>query len=477
MLSICFCSIALATPARSTGAATVPALMVSDIHFDPFWDLAKTQKLAVAPVGEWKKILSGPDSSDRQQRFAALQASCPTRGTDTEYALLASSVRAMHAEAADARFITLSGDLIAHGFDCKYRAAFPHSSESEYESFVTRTIAFVESEMHAAVPGAVIYTALGNNDSGCGDYKLDEHGGFLARVGPAIAAHLGVSQDERAQVLRQFAVGADYSVPFPALIRHARVIVLNDLFLAKNYQSCSGKPAASAAADEIAWLRNQLEAARRTHEKVWVIAHIPPGINPYSTARNLRDVCGGEPADLFLSSDALGKTLAEFGDVIRLAVFAHTHMDELRLLQPVGGATVAHPAVAVKMIGSISPIDGNKPSFTVAQVKAATAELVDYQVYAASNASGVNTTWSKEYDFRDSYHEPVFTAKALADLIAQFQADGSAKLAVSQNYLRDFFVGDRSAILVNFWKPYVCALANQTPESYRSCVCSTGNKR
>lgn len=476
-LGLLFCCMAVAAPAHGHSAATVPALLVSDIHFEPFWDPAKTEKLEKLPVGDWNKILSTPDSPDRAERFAALEASCPTRGTDTEYALLASSLRAMRAEAAGARFITLSGDLVAHALDCKFHVVFPHASESDYQNFVARNIAYVESELHSYFPGAIVYTALGNNDSGCGDYKLDEGGSFLARVGPAIAAHLGTSAAERVQVVHQFAAGGDYSAPFPAPMRHARVIVLDDLFLAKNYESCSGKAAAKSGIDEIAWLRKSLEAARRDHENVWVIAHIPPGINPYSTARSLRNVCGGEPADLFLSSHALGDTLAQFGDVIRLAIFAHTHMDEIRLLQPVGGAKASRPAVAVKMISSISPIDGNNPSFTVAQVDAGTASLVDYQVYAGSNASGVNTTWSKEYDFRDAYHEPAFTAFTIEDLIAHFQADEAAQSAMSQSYLRNFFVGDRSAILVYFWKPYVCALANQTPQDYRSCVCGTENKR
>ena len=42
---------------------------------------------------------------------------------------------------------------------------------------------------------------------------------------------------------------------------------------------------------------------------------------------------------MFLSSEALAETMARFGDVIRLAIFAHTHMDEVRLLA--GGGSSA----------------------------------------------------------------------------------------------------------------------------------------
>ena len=454
--------------------ATVPVLMVSDIHFEPFWDPAKAVELAAAPVTQWRAILAAPNTADRRQRFADLQIGCHDKGTDTLYPLLASSLAAMRADAAGARFITLSGDLIAHDFGCKFNSIFPHATPSDYRAFVAKTVEFVALELHASFPGVPLYTALGNNDTDCGDYQLDAHGTLLANVGPQIVADLGVREPERNQALKDFMSGGYYDVALPAPMRHARLVVLDDQFMAKKYRSCSGAPDPKAAADQIAWLREQLESARRDHERVWVMAHIPPGVDPYSTARKMRDVCGGESPEMFLSSGALAATLADFGDVIRLVILGHTHMDELRLLEPPGGESAAHPAVAVKIVGSISPVDQNNSSFTVARVDAATAELVDYQVFAASGPTGVRTVWSKEYDFRATYGVPAFTASSVAELIARFRADPGAQSQVSQSYLRNYFVGDRSKELVPFWPQYVCALANSTQETYRACVCPSG---
>ena len=67
-----------------------------------------------------------------------------------------------------------------------------------------------------------------------------------------------------------------------------------------------------------------------------MMGHIPPGIDPFTTILKMRNVCGGKPPDEFLASDELGKTIGDFGDVVLLAIFAHTHMDELRLLKPSG---------------------------------------------------------------------------------------------------------------------------------------------
>jgi sphingomyelin phosphodiesterase acid-like 3 len=448
--------------------ATLNALLVSDIHFEPFWDPAKAVQLAAAPVEQWDAIFAAPDSPDRARRFAALQKECHARGNDTSYSLLESSLKAMRAHASGARFITLSGDLMAHQFSCKLQAAIPNRTPAQYRSFAAKTVAFVLARLRRAFPGVPVYTALGNNDSDCGDYQQDAGSPFLAAAGKAIAA--GLPPAERSGVERMFAADGDFGAPLPEPIRGARILVLDDVFMAAKYATCAGKPDSDPAADQIAWLRRQLDAARRQHLKVWVMAHLPPGINAYAAVRNLRNVCGGESADTFLASNALAATLSEYGDVVRLAIFGHTHMDEVRLIVPAGGDSAKHPAIAARIVGSISPVDGNDPSFTVAQIDPETATMIDDQVYAASDASG--STWAEEYDFARAYHEPAFTGSAVSALIARFQADPRAQSPESEDYLSNYFVGGRALELKAFWPAYVCSLANLTPASYRGCVCS-----
>ena len=472
---VCFVTIFLAGVASPVFAETARAsqpsvrvLMVSDIHFEPFWDPGKAAKLAAAPAAKWSAILAAPDSPDRAERFADLQKTCPARGFDTDYTLLRSSLHAMRDDAAGAGFVTVSGDLLAHDFSCKYATVFSHSTPAGYEAFAAKTLEFVVDELRGAIPGVPVYAALGNNDSGCGDYHLDAHGVFLAATGPVMVAD--VPAGERKLALRDYGAFGDYSVRLPAPMEHSRLLVLDNLFMADNYETCGGKPDAAPSAAQIAWLRGELGQARRNGEKVWVMAHIPPGINPYSTIRKMANVCAGDAPVRFLSSDALPATLADFGDVVRLAIFAHTHMDELRLLRaPEAG--VHEPPVALKMVPSISPVNGNNPSFVVARVDAATATLKDYRVMAASNQTGVDTKWSEEYDFARAYHEPAFSSAAVGQLIAGFRADPTAKTAASEDYLRNYFVGDRSSAIRAFWPEYVCALDHYTAGGFKACMC------
>jgi sphingomyelin phosphodiesterase acid-like 3 len=470
-----------ATPARPTDSAPAesrdtPALLISDIHFDPFHDPARAQELVAAPVSQWRSILSAPPSANQQQAFTALQQSCHARGVDTPWALFDSSLQAMRARQPNARFMMVSGDLIAHGFTCRYAAVFPGSKPDDYQAFVLKTLSFVMGELRASFPGMPVYVALGNNDTGCDDYQLDARSDFLAQAGRIVAE--GLPLPERQQALSEFGEGGYYSVAMAEPMYGTRLIVVNDLFFSPYYSTCGGKPDPASGAAEMSWLERQLAEARRSGQRVWVMGHIPPGIDPYSTAAKFRNLCGGQAPVRFLSSDKMADLLVEYADVVRLGIFAHTHMDEMRLLVPESSQLpgASEERVAIKIIPSISPVDGNNPSFTVARVNPSSAVLEDYEVIAANNQTGINAHWTAEYDYARSYHEARFSSSAVKELIGEFRADRDAKTEASKAYLRGYFVGDRSMVLNLFWAQYVCALDNYTARKYTACVCSAARE-
>ena len=93
---------------------------------------------------------------------------------------------------------------------------------------------------------------------------------------------------------------------------------------------------------------------------------------------------------------------------------------------------------------------------------------------AASNQTGIATTWSREYDYAQAYHEAQFSPSTVKKLIAEFENDRGAKTEASKQYIRNYYVGDRSLELKPVWPLYVCALANHTADAYAACVCPTG---
>ncbi|MGD0737474.1 MAG: metallophosphoesterase [Terracidiphilus sp.] len=460
-------------PGAAAAKETIPVLMVSDIHFEPFWDPGKLQQLAAAPVSGWKGILAAPATADRETQFRALEDTCHTRGDDTSYPLLESGMKAIGKEAAGVKFVTVSGDLISHAFTCKFGAAFPKAAPDDYRAFVEKSIDFVVEDLRGALPGVPVYVALGNNDSDCGDYKLDAKSEFLAATGAEVTKDFPAA--ERKGALESFSVGGYYSVALPAPVEHARLLVLNDLFMSTRYTSCAGKDDTAPADAQVAWLEKQMAEARSKHEKVWVMGHIPPGVDPRASAAKAGDVCGKKGPKMYLASEKIAEELAAYSDVVKLAIFAHTHMDEVRVLKPENGMGMAGEGVAVKMVSSISPINGNAPSFTIARVDPDSAALKDYRVFTASNATGVDTTWKEEYDWGKTFHEDEFSAASLNKVIAGFKADPEGKTEASREYMHHFFSGIDSPLLALVWPQYVCGLTNDSAEAFKGCVCSAGH--
>jgi sphingomyelin phosphodiesterase acid-like 3 len=222
----------------------------------------------------------------------------------------------------------------------------------------------------------------------------------------------------------------------------------------------------------MAWLRAQLTQARASGEQVWVMAHIPPGVDVYTSFHRYLfapgEACNVQKPQMFLRNSLLGDTIAEFSDVVRLAIFAHTHMDEIRLLEDKTGV-----AVPAKLVPSISPINGNDPAFLVAQVSPQTATMKDYTVYAAANAQG--TAWAREYQYSTAYGLPDFSAGSVQKLTSDLIADKTGESQESRKYERYFLAGGGTFAtlgLQRLWPAYSCSLQESEPEAFHSCMCS-----
>lgn len=480
-----YLSIAAISPAQTAhthAATTVPALLLSDIHLDPFHDPAKFAKLRSAPPSAWAAILYASPSPTQAADFANLQNTCNAKGIDTPPILLDSALHAALRQQPHPLLVTISGDLLAHQFDCRFHTLAPSATDADYSAFAAKTVAFVALQLHQAFPHSAIYFALGNNDSGCKDYREDPSSAFLQTDAQSFAAG-ALSPPNRADILKEFPQLGDYNIALPAPIQHTRLIVLQDIFESKKYTACNGDENDDAATQQIAWLRTQLTAARAAHQHVWIMAHIPPGIDAYSTFTRHRDVCGGQSPETFLGSEALANTLTDFPDVIRLTLFGHTHMDEFRAYTTPGGA------IPGKLIPSITPVNGNNPSFTIAAIEPATATLKDYTVFAAANQTSTNnswdnknTTWSKEYSFSTTYHLPDLSGSSLAKLTNSFLTDKSGTSEASHAYQQFFYAGvpdavknisanAKAAAMQIVWPTYACAITHADAASFQSCVC------
>jgi sphingomyelin phosphodiesterase acid-like 3 len=322
-------------------------------------------------------------------------------------------------------------------------------------------------QVAATFKGLPVYLALGNNDSRCNHNRLDLHDTYLKTTGQAVIdALVGIRKSERKRALETYESAGYYAVTMAAPMKKTRLLVLDDIYLMTHYATCEADEKDQRGADEqIAWLNNQLDEAQKAGQQVWVMGHLPPTINAYSTLSKGAAICSGAQATTYLSTDKLSTSLTTHAGIVRLALFGHTHMDEFALL---GSQDTGVP---VKVIASVTAVSGNTPSFTVGQVQPSNATLTDYSVYLASNQCGVGTQWELEYRFGETYHEPSFTPKSLTELIARFTADAPGTSVESLAYQTHFFKGAPVSELGPFWSGYVCSMNHTTSADFKACAC------
>lgn len=365
-------------------SATVHAIFLSDIHLDPFKDPELVAQIAGQPaLAAETPAAAGP--------LAAAQQNCRSL-PDTSNELFRTGLVSMAPHAAAVSFVTVSGDLISHQFiqcfaamvlkqqpkdsESAQYAAFTEEQRLKYRNFVQTTIEYVTGNLRQTFPDTPIYYAMGNNDTDCGDYDIDPYGEFLRHMAEIVVNSLppNLSQADRATVRADFSAAGYYSTPL-AGAPNTRMIVLGDLFMSGSYATCAGKPDAVPAEAELDWLRGQL-AALNPGENVWVMGHIPPGLDLFSSAKKMRPV-------MYLKYD-FNDVLTSQSGVIRVGIFAHTHIDGLSMIQ---SADAAHP-VTLKVVQAISTDHGNLPTYTLADIDAKTGELLDYTLVTAAKSAG-----------------------------------------------------------------------------------------
>ena len=464
---------------------TVPALLLSDIHFDPFHNPRLVPQLRAAPIERWPAILDRGNGLKADARLAQLEVACRSPRLDTNWYLLQTALKAARGAEQRPVFVTLGGDLLTHQFSCRFQHLNPGATPADLSAFAAKTIAFVGMEMRLAFPKIPVYITLGNNDSGCADYRENAGSPFMNNAVATMTRAAAPAGSAHAAAMLQAATSpeGDYSVTLPSPLQHGRLIVLQDIFDASWYGPCGGGDYTRVQEkQQIAWLRAQLTAARAHGENVWVMGHIPPGVDVYGSFTKYvlrpKELCSA-PENTLLADDALADTLLDFADIIRLGLFAHTHMDELRLLRRPAtktekGLDLPAAAVPIKIVPSVTSFYGNHPAFLVAAIDKKTLLLEDWSTVVSPDAGGSAPPWPETYRFTAAYHLPDFSASSAAALAEGFTADPDGKAPRSAFFRDHFYAGGMGLYalgLQQIWPAYACAVRETRQENFHNCLC------
>ena len=431
-------------------------LHISDIHFNPFYDGSLFDQLNAQPVENWAGIL------DRSQ-----PPGISPKGQDSNYALIKSSLDDAFRRSPAPDFLLVAGDFLAHHWQSNYDqvAKKSHLADPQaYRVFTSKVIQFLAGEFHRRYPATPVLPALGNNDSDCGDYAITPQGPFLKMFAVAWAPLLGPDADRDA-FQAMFSQGGYFSLKLPRAKDH-RLIVLNTIFFSAKYANTCGTNNQTPAVDELGWLATALEQARAANETVWLLMHIPPGIDSFAT---LKSVQAKEPVVLWQPewTSRFLQLVERYQGTIQATFGGHMHKDDFRVIRLDG-----KPVLFSKLAPSISPIYRNNPGYQIGQYDRQTGAIANYQTYCLTNltADGKPTapaagSWVLEYDFRETYGFPALNSHSIAQL-----ADGlKTNATVQRNYIKFYSVSAAPEPSPQTIDIFRCGILSVTPAEFEAC--------
>ena len=224
--------------------------------------------------------------------------------------------------------------------------------------------------------------------------------------------------------------------------------------------------------DQFVWLKQQLDIAKHSNRKVYIVGHIPPAIGSYRHAQFWHDKYLNQYYDI------LDTYYDDDDKVIVGQLFGHIHSDEFRLIQRQGSkrsigsttttttttTTTATRYYPIYLAPSITPIYGSNPSFRIVEYRTTTAtttknsnnvvgELLNYDTYymnllhndgdeddgngyegnngsdgTSSSSSSTSTTnsnvvtFTKSKSFCDAYHVADLSSTSLQQVVHHLEA-------------------------------------------------------
>ena len=113
-------------------ASTDNVAHISDIHFNPFYDLSLFKNLNESEVTQWEEIFA----------TSTIKGFGTYNKDETNYPLLKASLEAMAQQSKTPSFVIFTGDFIAHEFHTKYQNA-NNGSMVGLDDFIKKTVTFV----------------------------------------------------------------------------------------------------------------------------------------------------------------------------------------------------------------------------------------------------------------------------------------------------------------------------------------------
>ncbi|HOI16375.1 MAG TPA: metallophosphoesterase [Geobacteraceae bacterium] len=433
-----------------------PVVVFSDIHFNPLYDPSLFKKLVSADAGEWAGIfqtsgMKGPSAW----------------GADTNYPLLVLALAGIQRNMGSCPLVIFTGDLLGHYLPQTFFSLYDPDNASHptpedvaaMKAFTDKTVAFVMQQVRSSVGAVPVMFALGNADSYTG---LGPDSSFLSNTAEMFYSQFVNGTIDQQTFLNTYKSGGYYSAEPSGT--NLTVIGLNTFEFSPAFKDVH----AEAVAAELSWFDATLASAKARGRKVWLLMHVPPGADKYSTAQSVDADGHITTATMMWNQDYQNRfldILAKYPGLIALTLTAHTHMDEYRIMSP-GNVAETTPSVA--------PYFGNNPAFKVFTISSDTWKATDYTSLNYDLAT-TPEQFSRYYTFSAEYLMQGYLDDSLARLYPALVSNHDKR-----KFYRDgYFSGHNYTVPLGTtfdpitdktWPVYWCGIGKMGQQELMDCV-------
>lgn len=432
--------------------ANLPIVIISDVHFTPFYDTGIFNDLVNSPVEQWAAIFQSSSMTDLS-----------SWGHETNYPLLKRVLDA--AGQAAGHVLIFSGDILAHKFPETFFALFGKEDPEALHAFIYKTVVFFATQVRERFGDIPVIFTLGNNDAYAGDYQLVPGGAFLADTADTFYNTFLLGGADRKNYFNTYPAGGYFVAEPPGA--KVRFVCLSTIFFSRNRPDDGTGTANNIAMAQLAWLEQVLGEADAAKKKVWIVMHIPPGADIFGTVHTYMDPNGqiSDAVDFWKEAyqDRFLEICKRYADVIGPIFAGHTHMDEYRLVLDRDGE--AYKALIVTP--GVSPQYGNNPAFKVIILRGENWEPLDYRS-VNYDLDLVSSDFSTYYVFSEAYSTEMPLEASLVDLFPTMVMDSPHQRA----YARFYYSGHDAADIIDDvnWPAYWCGIGKMDKKEYIECV-------
>ncbi|XP_069705209.1 cyclic GMP-AMP phosphodiesterase SMPDL3A [Periplaneta americana] len=220
------------------------------------------------------------------------------------------------------------------------------------------------------------------------------------------------------EALQTFNKGGYYTIE--QKVRKLRIVALNTN-LCSDIVGNEDDPAG-----QWAWLEDTLQKSQRNRETVYLVGHMPPGVDERQTG-------GISPYhDVFQErfNQRYLKLVRKYSDIIVGQFFGHLHSDSFRIVYSDKGQPVSWMFLAPAVSPKRTPSGANNPGLRLYKFDTDTGQVLDYRQYyldlTLANQRDV-AEWQIEYNLTDYYDLNEVSAQELHNLVESFAVPEGSK--------------------------------------------------